>query len=299
VNRGSRAVALIVLAALALGCRLGPNYKRPELNSPSQYRFVEGPDEAASLADEAFWQVFDDPALQDLIRESLSNNLDLATATARVEEARAIAGNRQIVSITRRSTPRAAIRSSRRRSTRSRRRTLDGDRDFHNWNAGFSLSWELDIFGRVRRSERGGLRPLPRHRAGDGGASSSRSSATSASTTFLLRQLDRQLEIARETLRLNDETSPTTADRLEGGVSNQLELDQAIANRAITAARSPTSSGQIALVEKAPLGAPRPTRRVRSPRAPSTPRCLHPPSRPGCRRSCSNAARTSCRPSSS
>jgi len=84
---------VIALSALLGGCAVGPNYKRPEMTVPTQYRFVEGSAEAASLADEPFWQVFADPVLQDLIREAIDNNLDLRTAAARVEESRAIAGS--------------------------------------------------------------------------------------------------------------------------------------------------------------------------------------------------------------
>src|SRR5262245_66558680 len=84
----------LVAAATVLtaGCLVGPNYQRPQLPTPAQYRFVEGAAQAQSLADLPWWQVFDDPALQALIRESIGNNLDLRAAASRVEEARARAG---------------------------------------------------------------------------------------------------------------------------------------------------------------------------------------------------------------
>jgi multidrug efflux system outer membrane protein len=72
-----------------------------------------------------------------------------------------------------------------------------------------------------------------------------------ASSYFLLRELDVQLAISRETLRLNDETVQYFRNRLEGGVSNRLELDQAIANRAQTAAAIPDIERQIAVIENA------------------------------------------------
>ena len=57
--------------------RVGPNYKRPEMPAPAQYRFAEGPAQAESMADLKWWQVFDDPALQALIQQAIANNLDL------------------------------------------------------------------------------------------------------------------------------------------------------------------------------------------------------------------------------
>ncbi len=82
-----------VAATVALaGCSVGPNYERPQLPTPPAHRFVEAPTQAQSLADMAWFQVFDDPALQALIREAIANNLDLRVALAHVEEARARAG---------------------------------------------------------------------------------------------------------------------------------------------------------------------------------------------------------------
>ena len=71
---------------------VGPNYARPQMPTPPQYRFVQEPAQAESLADAPWFQVFDDPTLQGLIREAIANNLDLRIAVARVEEARARAG---------------------------------------------------------------------------------------------------------------------------------------------------------------------------------------------------------------
>src|ERR1051325_9211790 len=88
----SRAVVAMALGPLSAGCVVGPNYARPQIPSPAPYRFVEGTAEAQSLADSPWWQVFDDPALQALVRDALANNLDLQMAVARVEEARARAG---------------------------------------------------------------------------------------------------------------------------------------------------------------------------------------------------------------
>src|SRR4051794_4336726 len=90
----ARAHALVAagVAVLSVGCAsVGPSCSRPEVANPAQYRFVEGA-QAQSLADAPWFQVFDDPTLQALIREALTDNLDLKVAIARVEESRARAG---------------------------------------------------------------------------------------------------------------------------------------------------------------------------------------------------------------
>jgi len=86
--------ALFALAASVTlaGCAVGPNYERPKLPTPPEYRFVAAPAQAQSLADAPWFQVFDDPALQALIRDAIANNLDMRVALAHVEEARARAG---------------------------------------------------------------------------------------------------------------------------------------------------------------------------------------------------------------
>ena len=245
----SRFFVLAATAVLLGGCAVGPNYKRPEMTVPEQHRYVERPDEAASLADEPFWQVFGDPALQNLIREATDNNLDLRTAAARVEESRAIAGIAKSFLFPELNVTGAYGAQQTSRASQPPQ-DFDGDRQFQNWNAGFTLSWEIDIFGRVRRENEAAFARYLATEQGRRGVLVTLVGDV-ASDYFLLRQLDRQLEIANETLRLNDETVAYYRNRLSGGVSNQLELDQAIANRAITAASRPDLERQIALVENA------------------------------------------------
>src|SRR5262252_4279235 len=69
------------------GCALGPNYKRPALSTPEDYRFATT-HSTSSIGDLPWWEVFKDPVLQDLIRVALTNNYDIKQALARVEQAR-------------------------------------------------------------------------------------------------------------------------------------------------------------------------------------------------------------------
>jgi multidrug efflux system outer membrane protein len=85
---------IIVVALLPLflaGCTVGPKYVRPAVQPPANF-YAEQQAAANSAADMAWWDLFKDPILQDLIREALKNNYDLQLAMARVEQERALLG---------------------------------------------------------------------------------------------------------------------------------------------------------------------------------------------------------------
>ena len=90
------AVLAVMIAGASIAsascAAVGSTYERPELTPPTNFRFTTAPDQAQSLADAPWFEVFDDPTLQALIKEAIVANLDLRVAVARVEEARARAG---------------------------------------------------------------------------------------------------------------------------------------------------------------------------------------------------------------
>jgi len=246
--RLSFAAFAVVGASLLAGCTVGKNYERPQLPNPATYRFVEGATEAQSLADTPWWQVFDDPTLQALVREALVNNLDLQMAVARVEEARARAGIAK--SFLYPQVDGAVSYGVRQASTARTQAGLDDDTTHQSGAYGFQLSWEIDLFGRLRRQHEASLALVLASEQGRRGVLVTLVGDV-ATNYFLLRELDLQLEIARQTLRLNNETVTYFRNRLEGGVSNRLELDRIQANQALTAAAIPDIEQQIAVIENA------------------------------------------------
>jgi multidrug efflux system outer membrane protein len=245
--RRSPFAAAALVPLLVTGCAVGPNYSRPEVPAPPNHRGLEGAAVAESLADVPWWQLFDDPVLQNLISQSIAFNYDLRLASARVLEVRAQAGvaksflfpqigfatNYEARQVSRSSDPPEA---------------LNGDKTFQNWNLGFSLSWELDLFGRLRREKESAFALYLGSEEGRRGVLITLV-ADVASSYFQLRELDLELEIARRTLTLNDETVAFYTNRLNGGVSNRLEVDQSKANRALTASTIPDIQRRIALTE--------------------------------------------------
>lgn len=237
-------LAVAALSVWSASCAaLGSNYERPEIAPPPAYRFTAAPDQAQSLADAPWFQVFDDPVLQELVKEALSGgNLDLRIAVARVEEARARAGiARSFLYPEVNGTGGYTVRGA--SST-----DAEDDTTHQSASAGFRLSWELDLFGRLRRERDAATAiALATEQARRGVIVTLIGDI--AANYFLLRELDLQLLIARETLRINDETVLYFRNRLEGGVANRLELDRIQANRARTAAAIPDIEQRIALVE--------------------------------------------------
>ncbi len=233
--------AMLVLSSALTGCMVGPNYKRPDMPNPAAYRFAEAT-QAESLADAPWFKVFEDPALQTLIKEAIAGNLDVRAAVARVEEARARAGIAKSFLY-----PQVdGVASYSARGASSSDEEDNGVRQ--NATYGFQLSWELDLWGRLRREKEAALAIVLATEQGRRGVLVTLV-ADVATHYFLLRELDLQLEIARATLKLNDETVTYFRNRLEGGVSNRLELDRIVANRARTAASIPDIEQQIAVVE--------------------------------------------------
>jgi multidrug efflux system outer membrane protein len=208
---------------------------------PPTFRFVES-SQAASMADLPWWQVFDDPVLQALIRDAVAGNLDLRAAAARVERFRAEAGIAKSFLYPR-------VDGAATYTVQQNSGTLEGDVQ-QNAVYGFQLSWELDLFGRIRREREAAVARMLASEEGRRGVLVTLV-ADVASTYFLMRQLDIELDIARKTLGVTGETVTYFQNRLTGGVSNQLELDRIRAFDAQTAATIPDLERQIAIAENA------------------------------------------------
>jgi multidrug efflux system outer membrane protein len=228
-----RLLLLLLPLALALaiaGCTLGPDYRRPDVPVPAGFREIPAA-ESASLADTAWWDVFDDPVLQDLIGVALAQNRDLKIAAERVEEARARYGfTRSYLwpSIT------AGVNAGRLKTSEgSLMHTPDSDltgvdRDSERdiFTASADLSWEIDLFGRIRRTSEAELELLL-------GTEEARRGvvltlvADVAQTYFELGDFDRRLAVARRTVDSRREYAQLARDRFEGGITPEIDSRQA------------------------------------------------------------------------
>ena len=246
-----RVVLFALTSSVFSGCiTAGPNYARPEMAPPAVYRDAGDTQARETLADIPWWQVFQDEALQALIRDAIAHNYDLRAAVARVQEARALA--RVARSFLYPDIGLSAF-SGGNQASRNQQPAIvgeDDDRTFANTSVTATMSWELDLFGRIRRDSEAAF---ARYLASEEGRRAVLITLVSdvAQSYFLLRELDLQRDVAIRTLSLNDQTVDYYRTRLAGGVSNRLEVDSAVANRSLTAASVPDIERQVAILENA------------------------------------------------
>jgi multidrug efflux system outer membrane protein len=240
-------VVATIVAFILAGCAVGPDYSRPGVLIPDSHRGATGPTQAQSLADIPWWELFRDPVLQELTTEALRNNYDLRTAAARVVEARAQVGIARSFIY-----PQISLNAGGSAEQVSRAseppQSFGSNRTFQNWFGIFNMAWEIDVFGRVRRQTEAATAVYFANEMDRRGVYIALVGDV-AQSYFILRELDLELEIARRTLGLNDETVSFYQKRVDGGVSNRLELNNALANRSRTAAVIPELERQILIQE--------------------------------------------------
>lgn len=266
------AIAVALTLACGSGCALGPDYVRPEVSSPDEYRGQAAPADAASIADLPWWEVFEDPVLQQLIADALEANHDLQAAVARVEQAKALVGVAQSPFY-----PQIQYQGS---AGRQRQPELIGTpaATFDLFYGAFSLAWELDVWGRIRRSSEAAREQYLATEEARRGVLLTLT--TSVAQAYLgLLELDRELEITRATVQSFEETLQLFTRQFTGGVGNKLQVDRAEAALAQTQAQVPDLERRIVVQENAirvllgqnPGPIPRGTPLVDRPAPPDTP----------------------------
>lgn len=229
-------VAAVCLAALLSGCTVGPDYQRPALKAPSQWGEGKGNVETApTLEKTAWWQAFGDPLLNRLIIQATKTNLDLEQARARIKQARAavvLAGAPGLPAVNAGGTVTRSARSDNLASSGS------GPSISTVYQAGFDASWEVDVFGGVRRSVEGAQARLA-------------ASVEDLHATLLtllgdvtrnyvdLRATQAQLQITRHNLEIQQETVAVTRKRYQLGLTTSLDVALAEAQRAATESNIP------------------------------------------------------------
>ena len=245
------AIAGTVLAAaggalLLASCTVGPDYHKPAVTVPDQFRAQAGPADAASIADQPWWSVFNDPPLQQLIGEGLANNQDLQIAVTRIEQARA-----QLAATQSEGKPQLGYNTF-----------IGGQQSFvpepnavgtATYGAGggmLSAAWEFDVWGRIRRStesaqanlltqediRRGVLLTLVTDLAGG---------------YFRLLELDRELAIAEDSSRVYKQTLDLFTDRFNAGRDSRLPVERTQASYDASRARADDLTRQITQQENA------------------------------------------------
>jgi multidrug efflux system outer membrane protein len=224
---------------IASGCTLGPDYVRPAVDVPASYRFAADANSEASLADvPAWWRGFGDPALDALVDEGLAANHDLRIATARVDEFAAVVAATHAQAL-----PQLGYGANAGRQGGAG--VAAG-----NYAALLSASWELDLWGRIRREDEASRASLlASEEARLGVALTLVSSVISGYVTLL--DFDRSLEIAEATLEGRKRNVDVFRMRFEGGAVSEFEMMQVTAEYETAASAIPDLERAIAQQEHA------------------------------------------------
>ncbi len=243
----NRWLPVAAIAALLAACSLMPNYRRPDVNAPSEFRGQTGAPSAKSLVDLAWWELYRDPVLERLIATALKQNFDVKIALARVEEFRAAAGVAGFGSI-----PQASLNSS---ATRSRVSTVGptplppGVAPVRStYNAEIDVSYEIDLWQRIASLKAAARADLL---ASEFARETTRVTvvASVAAAYFALRSLDRQLAVTQRTVATREKFLELTRAQFERGVVSGLDVNRAEANLAAARAAVPDLQRQIAQTE--------------------------------------------------
>jgi outer membrane protein, multidrug efflux system len=238
----SRPLLTVLAAMLVAGCAVGPDYQRPDIEMPPAWRIEAG--EAENLANARWWGQFADPVLDDLVATALAQNLDVKIAAARVAQfAGALEATRSGF------LPQVSYGIGAGRSRSSEFLLPAGADPYANqYQAALGASWQLDLFGRLRReSEAAQARVYASEQGRRGVVLSLVSSVTASYIT--LRALDRQLEIALATAGNHAETLRIFELRHAEGVVSRLEVAQIESQYQQALAVIPSLEGQIAAQE--------------------------------------------------
>jgi multidrug efflux system outer membrane protein len=265
-------LSIILASSLVGGCMAGPNYHRPAVQTPAAYRDLrENPQaqaQAASYADLPWWQVFQDPQLQELIRTALKQNYDLQLATER------IAAGRAQLAITRSNLfPQIQGNGN---FAGGKEGTFQTQFNFLTLTA--DAAFQLDFFGKLRRATEASRAELL---ATEDARQTVILTLVSdvASDYFALLQLDLELQITRQTVSTQEDSVKLTKLRVDHGVATKLDVLQAQQVLDSANATIPDLERQIAQEENAisillgnyPEGVPRGHPLVEQPLPPEIP----------------------------
>jgi multidrug efflux system outer membrane protein len=201
---------------------VGPDYKRPDAAPVQEFRSQIGPAENASLADLPWWSVFRDPQLQQLIGEALARNYDLQLAVARIDQARSLVwvaaspfypqagyqvfGGRERIFL--------PVENG------------NGNLTYNAFGALLNATWEIDVWGRIRRSTEAARANLFAQEDVRRGVMLTLVSDV-ATGYFRMIELDREMAIAQESSRTYKKTLDLFSQRFEFGRDSKLPVERA------------------------------------------------------------------------
>lgn len=236
-------VLTALAAAILSACTVGPDYVRPEAAEPAAFAQSEPGASIAPVSDAAFWTAFDDATLARLVDETLTSNLDLTAALARLDRANALLRNAKL---DRYPTVRAqAGAADNRTSSADAPLTPRDERDAERYDVAATVSWELDLYGRVRRN-------VEANRADSAAAESDLRAlrialaGETARTYVELRGAQERLRVARGNETNQAETLRLVQSQVDAGSASDFDSARASAQLEATRSRIPSLEAETA-----------------------------------------------------
>jgi multidrug efflux system outer membrane protein len=223
---------LAISSVLVASCAAPVKYERPPIELPASWQ-----ETAPRFAPEGrWWRVYDDPAVDKLVEEARTKNADLLVAAARVDEARAILAEQESFFF-----PRVDAQASAARQRISQRNATSFPgvpNQFSQYRAGLNVSYEVDVFGRLRAGAAAARAELAASEASREAVRLALA-AQVAKSYYALRSFDQQVALTRQTLELRDEALRLQRRRFDAGVISEFELRQLEAEAAVVRAQLP------------------------------------------------------------
>jgi len=236
VRRGGIFAAALALAGCAM---VGPDYRRPDLALPAAY--PEAGEGTAASVPLQWWKLYDDAKLDELVGSGLGRNADVRLAAARVEEAEAALREARAIRLV----PEVDAQAG---ALRGRAAVSGQYATGNTFTLGLATSFEVDVWGRLRRGERSVQDELLASRYGRDTVALTLA-ATIARTYFAALSLDSQYTASEEILRSAEDSLDLTRKRLEGGVGSNLDVYQAGTLRDVSSAQLKEIARQRAMVQ--------------------------------------------------
>ncbi|KGG95992.1 MULTISPECIES: efflux transporter outer membrane subunit [Comamonas] len=249
LRRHALAYAVAGLSALLAGCAVGPDFRTPELpQAGAQFARAEPsavPQQASpeTGSDAAFWRQFQDAQLTQLVEQALRANQDLRAALARLDAAQALLRESRLDQL-----PTLTLSGQALQQRRSESQAMGGPRSQRSYSAGINASWELDLFGRVRRNIEAGRADL-RASAADLAALQVAIAAQVAASYADLRGWQQRLQLAEANAVNQQDTLRLVQLRLAHGSGTDFDLARAQAQLETTRSRIPALQARIAVAQ--------------------------------------------------
>jgi len=236
---------LVCAGAVLAGCTVGPDWRQPRVDTPPAWRIEYA--QAVEIANTRWWEAFGDPVLDRLVDDALRENRDLVQAAARVDQ---FLGALRATRSQFYPQVNYSGEASRNRASQNGPTPLPAgvDRNYSLYDAALGASWQIDLFGRVRRQAEAAQAQVYASEQGRRGVVLS---VVSAVTTgyIALRGLDRQLEIARATEKNYASSLQIFELRHKGGAVSELERSQVESQYRQAQAAVPALERQVAQQE--------------------------------------------------